>query len=170
MTDRSFKPLIRAGLFLGVGMGGFLDGILFHQILQVHNMLTAKLPKDSVVNMEVNMFWDGLFHAFTWVMTLIGLILLWRAVTKARVPLSTKCFSGSILLGAGLFNLIEGLIDHHLLGIHQVVQALGVSVFDYLFLASGLALIAAGWKMVSAGKRDQQLLSAELAKAAGAWR
>ena len=83
MTQLTFKPLIRAGIFLGIGMGGFFDGIVFHQLLQLHNMLTGKLPKDSITNIEVNMFWDGLFHAGTWTMTLIGLILLWRAVTKA---------------------------------------------------------------------------------------
>jgi uncharacterized membrane protein len=63
------RPLIAAGTLLGVGMGGFVDGILFHQILQLHNMLSAKYPRAGVavatalVNVEVNMFWDGLFHA-----------------------------------------------------------------------------------------------------------
>jgi uncharacterized membrane protein len=73
------KPLTRAGVFLGVGLGGFVDGILFHQILQIHAMLTARLPKDSIRNIEINMFWDGIFHSFTWAMTVVGLILLFRA-------------------------------------------------------------------------------------------
>ncbi|MGV3771743.1 MAG: DUF2243 domain-containing protein [Verrucomicrobiales bacterium] len=158
--NSNFKPLIRAGIFLGIGMGGFFDGIVFHQILQLHNMLTGKLPKNTVVNMEINMFWDGLFHAFTWTMTLIGLILLWRAVTKSRVLLSTKCYVGSMLLGFGLFNFVEGLIDHHILGVHHVVERLGVSIYDYLFLASGIILVIAGWRMVSAGKRDEELMAA----------
>jgi uncharacterized membrane protein len=56
---------------LGIGPGGFVDGILFHQILQWHGMLrtpyakTGVDPETAVVNMQVNMFWDGLFHAFT---------------------------------------------------------------------------------------------------------
>ena len=55
-------------------MGGFVDGILLHPMLQLHNMLTAKYPKTGVdaatapVNIEINMDWDGLFHAFTWAM------------------------------------------------------------------------------------------------------
>ena len=153
MIDRNFKPLIRAGVFLGIGMGGFFDGILFHQILQLHAMLTARLPKTTVENVSVNMFWDGMFHALTWTMTLAGLVLLWRAVTRHRVHLSTKCYIGSMFLGWGLFNLVEGIIDHHILHLHHVVESLGVSVFDYAFLASGIILIGVGWSMVKVSKK-----------------
>jgi uncharacterized membrane protein len=162
-TTSGFKPLIRAGMFLGIGLGGFLDGILFHQILQLHAMLTAKLPKTSIVNVETNMFWDGMFHAVTWTMTVIGLVLLWRAVTKHRVLLSTKCFVGSMILGFGAFNFVEGIIDHHILHLHHVVEALGVSVYDYAFLASGVIMMVAGWRMVAAGKKDEQLMTAAVA-------
>src|SRR5687767_5072398 len=105
------RPLISAGTLLGIGMGGFVDGILFHQLLQVHNMLTAKYPKTgvdpqtAVVNIEINMFWDGLFHTFTWIMTALGLALLWRAVKRADVPLSNRTLLGSLAFGWGLFNL-----------------------------------------------------------------
>ncbi|HYG24407.1 MAG TPA: DUF2243 domain-containing protein [Verrucomicrobiae bacterium] len=167
-TTSGFKPLIRSGIFLGIGLGGFFDGIVFHQLLQLHSMMTARLPKDTVANVEVNMFWDGLFHAFTWTMSVIGLILLWRAVTRHRVPLSTKCFVGSMLLGWGLFNFIEGLIDHHILHLHHVVERLGVSVFDYAFLGSGVILILVGWAMVRTGKKDENLLAAAHATRAGA--
>jgi hypothetical protein len=60
------RPLIAAGTALGIGMGGFVDGIVLHQLLQVHNMLSAKyptrgiLPEQLVVNLQINMFWDGL--------------------------------------------------------------------------------------------------------------
>jgi uncharacterized membrane protein len=55
-----------AGILLGLGMGGFFDGIVLHQLLQWHHMLTsAGYPADSVPNLEVNTFWDGLFHAST---------------------------------------------------------------------------------------------------------
>ncbi|MBA2241864.1 MAG: DUF2243 domain-containing protein, partial [Chthoniobacterales bacterium] len=70
------KPLTRAGILLGVGLGGFVDGILLHQILQTHNMLSARLPKTTIPNVEINMFWDGMFHSFTWITTAIGLVLL----------------------------------------------------------------------------------------------
>ena len=148
------KPLITAGTFLGIGMGGFFDGILLHQLLQTHNMLSARLPKTSIANMEVNMFWDGMFHALTWTMTAIGLALFWRAARRSQVASSGKTFVGALLLGWGLFNLVEGLIDHHILHLHHVVERLGVSVYDYAFLGSGVALIGAGCLAIRAGRRD----------------
>jgi uncharacterized membrane protein len=154
------RPLISAGTLLGIGMGGFVDGILFHQLLQLHNMLSARYPKTgvdprtAVVNIEINMFWDGLFHAFTWTMTALGLTLLWRAVRRGDVPLSTRTLLGSMAMGWGLFNLVEGVIDHHLLHIHHVTETPGHLVWDLLFLASGAALILLGWALIRAGQTD----------------
>lgn len=145
------RPLISAGILLGVGMGGFVDGILFHQILQTHNMLSAKRPPDSVVNLEVNMFFDGLFHAFTWLTTAIGLWLLFRAGRREEVPWSGKVLLGAMILGWGVFNFVEGLIDHHLLHVHHVIERLGVSIWDWVFLASGVVFAVAGWMLVRSG-------------------
>lgn len=147
-TPTVTKPLTRAGLFLGVGLGGFVDGILFHQILQVHAMLTARLPKDSIRNIEINMFWDGLFHLFTWVMTVVGLILLFRAHAVGNILWSGRHFVGSLFLGWGLFNLIEGVIDHHILHLHHVVESRGESIFDILFLISGVVFSVGGWMAI----------------------
>jgi uncharacterized membrane protein len=142
------RPLISAGVALGIGMGGFLDGIVFHQILQLHNMLSNRLPPVSLVNLEINMFWDGLFHAFTWIMTMGGLVLLWRAVRRRDVPLSTTVLVGAMLLGWGLFNLVEGLIDHQLLQIHHVHQNGNHFLWDMAFLASGIVLILVGLTLI----------------------
>ena len=150
------KPLITASVLLGIGLGGFLDGIVFHQILQVHNMLSGKVPKTSITNIEVNMFWDGLFHLFTWTTTVIGLAMLWRAGRRTDVPWTTRTFVGSLFLGWGLFNLVEGLIDHHVLHAHHVVEALGVSAYDYVFLASGALFILGGWSAIRSGKRRER--------------
>ena len=139
------RPLISAGTLLGIGMGGFVDGIVLHQILQVHNMLSAKRPPTTLVNMEINMVWDGLFHAFTWLMTALGLWLLWRAVNRPDVPRSGRTLVGAMVFGWGLFNLVEGIIDHHVLHIHHVVERLGVSLWDWLFLGlGGVGLILLG--------------------------
>jgi uncharacterized membrane protein len=142
------RPLISAGLLLGVGMGGFVDGIVFHQILQTHNMLSAKRPPNTVVNIEANMVWDGLFHAFTWTMVALGLLLLFRAGRRADVPWSGRILLGAMIAGWGLFNLVEGLIDHHILHVHHVVERLGVSVWDWAFLGSGVAFLVVGWLMI----------------------
>jgi uncharacterized membrane protein len=149
------RPLVAAGNLLGIGMGGFLDGILFHQILQLHNMLSAVVPKTTIVNLETNMVWDGLFHAFTWVMTAIGLAMLWNAGKRREVPWSGRTFAGSLIFGWGIFNFVEGLINHHILGVHHVVEQLGLSAYDYGFLGSGVLFVIIGWTMIGAGKRDE---------------
>jgi len=143
---RNRRPLIASGTLLGIGLGGFVDGILFHQILQLHNMLSNWVPRTTLANEEINMFWDGLFHAFTWIMTAAGLALLWRAVKRPDALLSGKTLIASLLLGWGLFNLIEGLIDHQLLQVHHVVQNGNHLLWDMLFLASGvLLMLVATW-------------------------
>lgn len=149
------RPLIAAGTLLGIGMGGFVDGIAFHQILQLHNMLSAKYPPNTLVNAEINMVWDGLFHAFTWVVTAIGLSMLWKAGQKKEVPWSTRTLVGSLFQGWGLFNLVEGIIDHHILNLHHVVERLGVSFADWAFLAAGVAFILLGRTLISAGRGDE---------------
>ncbi len=67
------------GILLGVGLGGFVDGIVLHQILQWHHMLTSEgsYPKTTVVGLETNTLWDGLFHAATWLFVVAGLWVLW---------------------------------------------------------------------------------------------
>ena len=134
-----------AGVLLGMGLGGFLDGIVFHQILQLHSMLSNRLPRDSIVNLEINMFWDGLFHAGCWLLVAVGMgLLFWTLAHRRRqVPPSAQAFLGALTIGWGLFNLAEGLIDHQLLALHHVHQG-GDLGWDYLFLATGVALCGGG--------------------------
>lgn len=149
-------PLIAAGLLLGTGMGGFVDGITLHQILQWHNMLSSVRPPTTLVEMKVNMVWDGLFHALTWTVTAIGLGLLWRAGRRADVPWSGRTFAGSLSAGWGLFNFVEGIIDHQLLGIHHVHPGEAQLAWDLGFLASGVALMIAGYGLIRAGREDRK--------------
>ncbi|HVG19318.1 MAG TPA: DUF2243 domain-containing protein [Blastocatellia bacterium] len=153
-TRYSSKP-VTAGILLGVGLGGFVDGITLHQIAQWHNMLSAKFPPhDSMDNMKFNMLWDGLFHAATWIVTVIGLFMLWGAARDGdRLP-STRSFVGSLILGWGLFNLVEGIIDHQLLGIHHVREVPNALAYDMTFLAvGGVLFILIGWTMLRGGRR-----------------
>ena len=142
------KSVVAAGTVIGIGMGGFVDGILFHQILQIHNMLSARVPTDTLVGAKVNMVWDGLFHAGVWTATAVGIVMLWRALALTGERPSGRAFVGSLLLGWGLFNVVEGVIDHHLLQLHHVYERVGLSAWDWLFLASGAALVMTGWLMI----------------------
>ncbi|RWO97800.1 MAG: DUF2243 domain-containing protein [Mesorhizobium sp.] len=110
-----------AGILLGLGLGGFFDGIVLHQLLQWHHIATsAGYPDDSVENLRFNTLLDGLFHAGTYVFVVLGLIVLWRTAHKSHLWWSGKMLLGTMLMGFGMFNLVEGVIDHQLLGIHHV--------------------------------------------------
>lgn len=141
-------PIVTAGILLGTGLGGFVDGIVLHQILQWHNMLSSTHPPVDLVTMKYNMVWDGLFHALTWLCTVAGLARLWKAGQRPDVAWSTGTLVGAMLAGWGLFNSIEGVIDHQILGIHHVHPGAGELAWDLGFIASGLVLVGAGWWLV----------------------
>lgn len=153
--DRHFPTA--AGIFFGLGLGGFFDGIVLHQVLQWHHMVTsAGYPADTVENLEFNTLIDGLFHATTYVFIVIGLVLLWRTAHRSHIRWSTKLLAGSILMGFGLFNLVEGLINHHLLGIHHVNETVARAQWIYWdigFLIWGAVMLICGWFLWKAGKR-----------------
>ncbi|NJR40707.1 MAG: DUF2243 domain-containing protein [Leptolyngbyaceae cyanobacterium CSU_1_4] len=150
------RPLIWAGIFLGIGLGGFVDGIVLHQILQVHNMLSSRFPPNTLANAKINMTWDGYFHAAVWVMVAVGLYLLFRAGQQRNVPWSGKILLGSLIAGWGLFNLVEGIINHQILGIHHVYEYTTHKLpFDLGFLAfGGVLLLLVGWMLIRAGSTD----------------
>jgi uncharacterized membrane protein len=151
--DRTARPAIAAATTLGIGLGGFFDGILFHQILQVHNMLSARIPTDTLVGAKINMVWDGIFHSIAWALTLLGVWMLWRAARRGDVVFDNRALVGGGLLGWGLFNVTEGVIDHHILSVHHVYERLGQSGWDYGFLAWGAAMIVIGWILTRAASR-----------------
>ena len=145
------RPLVSAGTVLGMGLGGFFDGIVFHQLLQIHGMLSARVPKSTIANLEINMFWDGVFHAATWLLTVLGVVMLFRVGERRDVWWSRRVLTGSLAMGWGIFNLVEGAIDHHLLELHHVVERIGSSAWDWAFLGSGVALIGFGWTRIRSG-------------------
>ncbi len=141
------KKFLIASLLLGGSIIGFIDGILFHQILQFHGMLSNKVPLDSLVNVEVNMFWDGVFHFFTLLLILASFSLFWISVNYCHFYKSTTFLVGLILTGAGIFNFIEGIIDHTLLAVHHVLQRSPPDIIRYgdiMFLVIAIALIGVG--------------------------
>lgn len=154
-TEAIRRPLIAAGVLIGAGLGGFIDGIVLHQILQWHNMLSARLPPNDLINAKINMFWDGLFHAAMWVMTAIGLTLLWRVGERKDVAWSRRTFLGALVLGWGLFNFVEGMIDHQLLGLHHVYEYTTDKLpwdLGFLFIG-GIGLSLTGWLIIRSERK-----------------
>ena len=145
------------GILLGIGLGGFVDGIVLHQILQWHHLLSSEgdYPKTTVGGLEDNTLADGLFHAATWVAVAVGIWLLWRRTTNWRWAISGRAFFGWMLVGWGLFNLVEGLANHQILGLHHVREGAGhQTAYDLGFLASSVLLVVGGWLFARHGEPD----------------
>jgi uncharacterized membrane protein len=145
-----------AGILLGIGFGGFFDGILLHQILQWHHMLTSTgdHPATTVAGLEDNTLADGLFHALTFVAALTGLAVLWKAVGRGAV-LAGRHLLGLMLAGWGSFNLVEGLVDHQVLTVHHVNPD-NVVLWDALFLVLGAVLLVGGLALARSGARSEE--------------
>ena len=67
---------VSAGVLFGLGLGGFFDGIVLHQLLQWHHMLSSWYPITSIENLKLNTLWDGIFHSATYIFIVIGLFFL----------------------------------------------------------------------------------------------
>lgn len=121
-------------------------------------MLTSDgYPANSLQNLQVNTLWDGLFHMTTYIFVAIGLALLWRAAHRTHVFWSGKMLVGTLFMGFGIFNLVEGIVDHHILGIHHVNETVPRDqwiYWDVSFLAWGAAMLVGGWLLLRAGKRE----------------
>jgi uncharacterized membrane protein len=147
-----------AGILFGLGLGGFFDGIVLHQVLQWHHMVSSRYPPDSLANLRFNTLCDGLFHSLTYVFVVLGLIAFWRVARRSHLYWSGKLMSGTVLLGWGIFNLVEGVVDHSLLGVHHVNELAPKAdwpLWDAAFLVWGAAMLVIGLLLLTSGRRAQ---------------
>jgi uncharacterized membrane protein len=140
-----YNRVRNAALLLGAGLGSFLDGIVLHQIAHWHQMLSARLPPERVEDMQRNMAADGVFHLFSWALTFAGVLVLWSALRgPGRLP-STRTLFGYLLVGWGGFNIVEGVVNHHLLELHHVRDLpTHIPFYDWAFLILSGALVLIG--------------------------
>ncbi|WP_070121387.1 DUF2243 domain-containing protein [Bacillus marinisedimentorum] len=135
------RNLLTSAILLGLGAGGAIDGILFHQLLQWHHML----DHDHV---GLAIFTDGLFTILFSALLLWGGVNIFRHAQRGELGTSLRTFTSGILMGAGAFNLIEGIIDHHILQLHRVRPASeNPLLYDIAFLLIGLILFLIGWAL-----------------------
>lgn len=126
---------MNVGAFLfGIGIIGMLDGIVFHQILQWHSVNIHTDRVHQIIS-------DGVFHLFVTVIIFIAGIMLWKRNPQDK----PNTFWGSFLLGAGVFNLLEGIVNHHILEIHHVKPGPSEFLFDISYDIFALLLLGIGW-------------------------
>lgn len=131
-------------LLLGIAMGGFFDGILLHQVLQWHHLLSG-LRSEGMQDLRTQVMADGLFHLLMYGLALAGVLMLWTA-RRAAPPPGTSTLVGQALAGFGLWHVLDAVISHWLLGIHRVrMDSANPLLWDLLwFFTFGVAPILTG--------------------------
>ncbi|RPF55280.1 DUF2243 domain-containing protein [Aquisalibacillus elongatus] len=144
------KNLFTAGFILGLGILGAIDGVVFHQLLQWHHMIMSP-------NIHLEIYTDGLFTAAFSALMVWGAIKIFRDAKKGELGHNGDIFLSGILIGGGVFNLVEGIIDHHILQVHRVnPMAENPLLYDLAFLASGVVLILIGLWLKKLGQQAEQ--------------
>jgi uncharacterized membrane protein len=133
-----------SGALLGVGFVAFVDETVFHQILSWHHFYDRSTPAAGLVS-------DGIFHAFSWFATVAALFLF--ADLRREGKLDWTRWWGGILLGAGLFQLYDGTVQHKLLGLHQIRYDVDLLAYDLTWNIVAVLLIAAGAVLIVRARR-----------------
>lgn len=152
MSPKTKRNFLRIGSFvLGFGFMGAMDGIIFHQLLQWHSVVMQTDRPGQIVS-------DGVFHFGVTIALVVGGILLWLAGRPADTTKGISLLIGSFLTGAGIFNLVEGIVNHHLLQIHRVKPGDPNSlIYDLAFLTLGLLLVIIGWLIRKRGQGTSEI-------------
>lgn len=154
--DAAVQNFRLPAILLGIGLGGFFDGIVLHQILQWHHMVSHVYPPHSLANLQLNTTLDGAFHAATWIVTLLGAVLVWRRMAETRARPAGRVLLGGLLAGWGGFDIVEGVIDHQILGLHHVRPGPDELLYDVGFLIWGAVMLALGVYLLRAGPEAAQ--------------
>jgi uncharacterized membrane protein len=143
-------------VLLGLALGGFFDGILLHQILQWHHLLSLK---PGGLSLRAQLLWDGYFHAAMYV---VALVALWRIWAKRDAyDWRAGCAVPLVLIGFGCWHVLDAVLSHWILGIHRIRgdspqpllwDLLWLGVFGLLPLAVGLL-----WQRRTVGRGGRHL-------------
>ncbi|WP_017574808.1 DUF2243 domain-containing protein [Nocardiopsis kunsanensis] len=126
---------LTAGLLLGLGTVAFIDEVVFHQLLHWHQFYDLGTPAMGLVS-------DGLFHAFSWFATVASLLMV--AGLHREHTFRGTAFAAGWLTGAGFFQLYDGLVQHKVLGIHQIRYGVDLLPYDVVWNAVAAVLLVAG--------------------------
>jgi uncharacterized membrane protein len=133
-----------AGVLTGVGTAAFVDETVFHQLLHWHHFYDRSTTAVGLVS-------DGAFHAFGWFAIVIGLVLV--ADLRRRAALAGRALTGGILVGAGVFQLYDGTIQHKVLRLHQIRYHVDIVPYDLVWNIVAAIVIVAGALLLASAYR-----------------
>ncbi|MGO4886318.1 DUF2243 domain-containing protein [Anaerobacillus sp. MEB173] len=129
------KKNLWSGILFGLGFIAFFDEMVFHQLLHWHHFYDKSTTNIGLIS-------DGLFHAFSWFATIGGLFLF--ADLKRRNAVWLTRWWGGVLLGAGIFQLYDGTVQHKLMRLHQIRYVENVIIYDIVWNIIAVVLIIVG--------------------------
>ncbi|WP_218221031.1 DUF2243 domain-containing protein [Nesterenkonia sp. Act20] len=137
-----------AGL-LGFAIMAAVDQIVFHQILAWHHFYDRGTSDIALLS-------DGLLHSAELIMLVAGIFLI--ADLSRRQALGMASAWGGFCLGAGTFQLFDGIVNHKVLRLHQIrYDVESILPYDLAWNLFGAALLIIGviitWR---AGQRVRQ--------------
>jgi uncharacterized membrane protein len=133
------RRVLWIGIILGIGLMGAIDTIIFHQLLQWHHFYY-----DTTDYWRI--FSDGLLHTFTATMLVLGSMRLWSQRREAARILSSVPLWSGMLLGAGGFQLLDGIVIHKILRLHQIREGADSHLpYDIAWNGFALVLLVGGW-------------------------
>lgn len=137
-----------AGALIGAGLMAAVDEIVFHQILGWHHFYDRATPPIALLS-------DGLLHAVELVAIVAG-FFLYSELRRQRALAPHAAWAG-FFMGAGVFQLFDGLINHKVLRLHQVRYGVDLLPYDLAWNLAGLTLLLIGlglaWRTASADSR-----------------
>jgi uncharacterized membrane protein len=129
---------------IGVGLMAAIDEIVFHQVLAWHHFYDRSTPLVGVMS-------DGLLHTAEIVVVVAGFFGF--ADLRRRDALAPVSAWAGFFLGAGAFQLFDGIVDHKLLRLHQVRYGVeDLWVYDLAWNAAGGALLLIGAALAWRGR------------------
>ncbi|WP_010649777.1 DUF2243 domain-containing protein [Oceanobacillus massiliensis] len=132
-----------SGFLFGLGLVAFIDEFVFHQLLQWHHFYDKSTS-------EIGLLSDGLFHAFSWFATVGGMFMV--ADLRRRAGFWLKRWIGGMFLGAGAFQLYDGIIQHKMMKLHQIRYVDNVLKYDLIWnILAAFMIIGGAYILIKTG-------------------
>jgi uncharacterized membrane protein len=134
VVEESGRSLL-SGVLIGIGVAGFVDETVFHQLLHWHHFYDKSTPTVGLVS-------DGLFHAVSWACIVAGLFLF-ADIRRRRTYWHLRFLAG-FCFGLGGFQLYDGTIQHKLLRLHQIRYHVSILPYDLVWNIIAAVVLVVG--------------------------
>jgi uncharacterized membrane protein len=137
--------LLPAAVIVGIGIAGTVDEVVFHQLLHWHHFYDRTTDLQNRDTARLGLITDGIFHVVSTLALIVGFAVLCRARAAGGPGWSLRRVWAGLLIGAGGFNLYDGVVQHKLLRLHQVREGVHPETpYDIVLIAASAAVLLAG--------------------------